>query len=72
MLEMLFSVREKLKKGEVVTGADVEEIEDVEQTTASGDHMQSGWTICEKSLRKSLQATNCLSDRPHVPEGSVN
>ena len=52
--EMLFSVREKLKKGEVVTGADVEEFEDVEQTTAGRDHTQSGWKICEMSLRKSL------------------
>ena len=43
MQETLFSVREKLKQGEVVTGADVEELKEVEQTTASWDHTQSGW-----------------------------
>ena len=46
--EMLFSVREKLNEGEVVTGADVEEFEDVEQTTASWDHTQS---VCGNFVR---------------------
>ena len=49
-------------------GADVQEFEDVEQTTASWDRTQSRWTFCEMCLRKSFVARNCLSDRPHVPE----
>ena len=51
-----------------MTGANVVEFEDVEQTTASWDHTQSGWKFCEMCLRKFLWATNCSSDRPHVPE----
>ena len=39
----------KSKQGEVVTGGDVEEFEDVEQTTAIWDPTQSGWNFCELS-----------------------
>ena len=37
-----------------MTGADVEEFVDVEQTTASWDHTQSVLKFCEMCLRKSL------------------
>ena len=56
--EMLFSMRERLKKG-VVTGADVEEFEDVEQMTASRDHTQKSVEI--------LSSTRTVDDSRDIP-----